>query len=252
MFHSYENVIIIPARYESTRFPGKPLVDIFGKSLIKHVWEKCIQAVGDKHVYIATDDRRIEDHCKEHKMRSIMTSKNCLTGTDRVFEAYHNIPGINTVKTYNNIINVQGDEPLISCKDIFKITEACKSSLYKILCGYCNIKSKKDFVNPNIIKVVMNESNNLMYASRAPIPSNKKMTYVKAYKQVCIYAFDPSLIFTTNKKTEIESIEDIEILRFLEMGEKIQMIEVSDSSISVDIPDDVVKIEKKLKRGYYG
>lgn len=241
-------VIIIPARYESSRFPGKPLVNILGKSLIQRVWEQCIKIIDSEDVYIATDDSRIKNHCKENNMQCIMTNKECLTGTDRVAEAYNKIG-----KNYENIINVQGDEPLIKPEDILKVSKYVRYTRYPISCGYCKIKLEEEFRNPNIIKIVNNSKSDLLYASRAAIPTNKNLEFQEAYKQVCVYGFTDfalSSFYNFGKKYgkgNLEKVEDIEILRFLELGEKIKMQEVSSSSISVDVPEDIVKIEEVLK-----
>jgi len=235
-------LVVIPARYESTRFPGKPLVDILGKSMIKRVWEKCINAVDQNNVIVATDDYRIFDHCNNENINAIMTSKKCLTGTDRIFEVSEKIKS----KTY---INVQGDEPLISSEDIIKVINASKNDSNAIINGMCLIQNEGDFNNPNIPKVVVDTNKNLLYMSRAGIPTNKKKLFISAYKQVCIYAF-PALSLkkygSVKTKTPIEKIEDIEILRFLELGLKVKMVEVSDSSIAVDIPEDLDKVIASL------
>jgi len=235
-------LIVIPARYNSSRFPGKPLVDILGKSMVKRVWEKCIKALNPDNVIIATDDKRISDHCMQENMNVIMTSKECLTGTDRIFEVSEKIKS----KFY---INVQGDEPLISSEDIIKVINASKNDPNAIINGMCLIYTEEDFNNPNIPKVVVDTNKNLLFMSRAAIPTNKKKLFVSAYKQVCIYAF-PALSLkkygSAKSKTPIEKIEDIEILRFLELGLKVKMIEVSDSSIAVDIPEDLDKVIASL------
>ena len=237
-------VIIIPARYNSKRFCGKSLVNILGKTLIQRVWEKCIQVVDINNVYIATDDNRIEEHCRKNNMSCIMTSTNCKTGTDRVAEAYEKIG-----KKYQTIINVQGDEPLILPTDIKKVYEEHTKDIFTSCCGMAKINSEEEFRNPNIIKVVTSIDGNLKYASRAPIPTDKKLRFQSAYKQVCIYAFCPSNLFSFREtnRTPLEKIEDIEILRLLEIGCPVKMVEVSDSSISVDIPEDVNKVINFLK-----
>jgi 3-deoxy-manno-octulosonate cytidylyltransferase (CMP-KDO synthetase) len=240
-------VVIIPARYNSTRFPGKVLCDIAGDTLLHRVWLKCIQAVSPELVFVATDNMKVVSHCIEKGMQYIMTSEKCLTGTDRVAEAY-GILG----EEYDTIINVQGDEPLVEPQDILKVLKAHKQCTKNVCCGTTPIKSEEEFRNPNVIKIIMNISNNeLLYASREAIPTNKKLGFEWAYKQVCIYAFSPESLndFSSLIKTPLETIEDIEFLRFLEIGYKVKMVEVSDSSIAVDVPDDVKKVEEALKRG---
>jgi len=240
-----KTAVIIPARYESTRFPGKPLINILGQSLIQRVWVQCTKLFSSNDVYIATDDDRIERHCEENKMQCIMTSTTCLTGTDRVAQAY-----VNLNKKYDVIINVQGDEPLIEPIDILQVLEEYKRSFDLVCCGMCKIKTEDDFRNPNIIKIVCGYQNHLLYASRSAIPTNKNLEFKGGYKQVCIYAFSPSTIIAFHnefKKSTLELIEDIEILRFLEIGYDVKMIEVSDASISVDVPEDVEKVKLKLE-----
>ena len=234
--HNY--LIVIPARYDSTRFPGKPLVDICGKSMIQRVWEKCVEALNADQVIIATDDDRIVKHCEKKKMNTILTSKKCLTGTDRIYEVSKKIKS----QIY---VNVQGDEPLISSEDILTIINQSKASPDSVVNGMANIKSSIDHKNPNIPKVVVDKKNNLLFMSRGAIPVNKNLEFISAKKQVCIYAFPYealNIYGSMSQKTPLEEIEDIEILRFLEMGINVKMVEVSDSSIAVDVPEDLEKI----------
>ena len=233
-------IIVIPARYASSRFPGKPLVKIHGKTMLKRVYEKCCQAVAKKNIIIATDSKKITDHCKKESLNFIMTSKKCLTGTDRVAEVSKKIK-----KDF--YINVQGDEPLIKVEDLKKIINYAKKNPNKIVNAMCRIKNKKDYFNSNIPKLVFDKSKNLIYMSRAAIPSNKKNKFIKSYKQVCIYSFPRKKlkIFSNQKvKTLNEKIEDIEILRFIDLGFKVKMIEVSESSIAVDTKQDLKKVRR--------
>ena len=157
-------LVVIPARYKSSRFPGKPLADLCGKSLLKHVWEKCTQAVGAENVIVATDDQRIVNHCREEGMEVLLTSENCLTGTDRLAEVAQKIKK-------KHYINVQGDEPLIDPNDIRKIISKSSVEPETIFNGMCDITNKEDFISCNVPKVVCAENNDLLYMSRAPIPS---------------------------------------------------------------------------------
>jgi 3-deoxy-manno-octulosonate cytidylyltransferase (CMP-KDO synthetase) len=240
-----KTVIIIPARYDSSRFPGKPLADILGKSLIRHVWEKCILAVNFDSVYIATDDLRIKNHCENQGMNVVMTNSMCLTGTDRVYEASKKIKA-------DYYINVQGDEPLLDPEDIKKVilsTHFIKKNV--LINAQCKIRNKKDFLNVNIPKVVADINNYLLYISRSAIPLNKKNEFIEGKKQVCIYGYNKRQLkkFNTIKnKTPLESIEDIEILRFLELGYKVKMIEVSNSSVAVDIPADINVVKSVINK----
>jgi 3-deoxy-manno-octulosonate cytidylyltransferase (CMP-KDO synthetase) len=251
--------IIIPARYASARFPGKPLADIAGKSLILRVWEQCSLAIGPQDVYVATEDNRIQNHCLEHSMQVLMTSNTCLTGTDRIAEAYDTFL---SNEGYDYIVNVQGDEPLVKPEDIRKVidtmikTDTLRNVFHfdtppYVYCGYCRIETEEEFKNPNVPKVVFNQQEELLYISRAPIPTNKKLELVEAYRQVCIYGFIPTTLsryYTIGKKSKLEAIEDIEILRFMEEFKyPVKMVEVL-HSIAVDIPEDIYKVINILKK----
>ncbi len=238
----YEVVIIIPARFQSSRFPGKPLVQIKGKSLIQRVWEKCTLALSPELIFVATDDMRILQHCRDHRMQCLLTSSNCLTGTDRVYEASLQIES-------DLYLNVQGDEPLINPEDILSVLKSSQSSSYPVVNAMCSIDNEEDFRSKTVPKVVTRPDGELLYMSRAPIPTDKQHRFLEAKKQVCIYAFrkDALTLFSQfSKKTPLEEIEDIEILRFLELGIPVKMVNVSNSSIAVDIPSDVQRIEQSL------
>jgi len=240
----YKDVlIVIPARFKSTRFPGKPLKKILGKLMIERVWEKCVKAINKENVVVATDDYRIFSFCKLKKINVIITSSSCKTGTDRVFE-------VSRLKKYKYYVNVQGDEPLIKPQNIKKIIDFGLKNKSYVINGMCKINNKKDYYNLNVPKVVVNRFNELVYMSRAGIPSNKKGIFSKSYKQVCIYFF-PSKILSTfgkfKKKMNLENYEDIEILRLVENNIKVKMLKFSETSISVDTLKDLKKVEKILK-----
>jgi len=236
--------IIIPARYESSRFPGKPLAMIAGKTLIQRVYEKSVQAIPKENVYVATDSQNIYDHCIEHNMNVVMTSSACLTGTDRIFEASEKIKS-------DLYINVQGDEPMIDPKDILKVIEAGKQDPAFVHCGYCKIKDEEEFFSRSVPKIVFDRNNNLLYMSRSGIPHNKDGKFTSGHKQVCIYSFNKDHLetfFSYGKKTPLESVEDLELLRFLELGHSVKMVQVSQSSIAVDFPEDIKRVEEKLSK----
>ena len=239
----YDYLVVIPARYKSSRFPGKPLANLCGKSLLKHVWEKCAQAVGPENVIVATDDQRIVNHCSEEGMEVLLTSENCLTGTDRLAEVAQKIKK-------KHYINVQGDEPLIDPNDIQKILSKSSIEPETIFNGMCDITDKEDFISCNVPKVVCSENNDLLYMSRAPIPSNKSGDFIKAKRQVCIYSFPRNSLLkfvSCSKKLPIEAIEDIEIIRFLELGFKVKMVELSENPVAVDTQEDLLRAEKIIK-----
>ena len=235
-------IVVIPARFKSSRFPGKPLAMIAGKSMIHRVWERCCLAVDRHLVYVATDDDRIAEHCTQLGIQYLMTSEDCLTGTDRVYEASKLIDA----KFY---VNVQGDEPLLEPKDILDVISEAHKRPNEIINAMCAIDDENDFRSSSVPKVVVRPDGRLLYMSRAPIPTTKKFEFKKASKQVCIYAFPRDALkgfASVGRKTALESVEDIEILRFLELGLDVRMIEVSSASIAVDFPEDAARVEKVI------
>ena len=232
-------VLIIPARYKSSRLPGKPLTLLKGKSMIRRVYEQCLKAVPKNSIYVATEDERIADHCKQNNIQFIMTSDECLTGTDRLCE-------VSKLVEADYYINIQGDEPLFNPIDIQNLIQELskQKNLYDVYCGYCSIDSEDTFFSFNMPKVIFNKRKELIYISRAPIPSNKNNMFKNGYRQVCGYAFSKKSleIFDIKSKTYFESIEDIELLRFLELGVKVKMVEMSNKSIPVDVKEDIEKV----------
>ena len=232
--------IIIPARYKSTRLPGKPLVSICDKPMIIRTWEQCIKVVDSKYVYVATEDERVEKVCLDYGIQVIMTSDKCLTGTDRVAECATQLDS-------DLFINVQGDEPLFNPGDIKLLIDEAQKSPDIVLNGYCSLNSEEQYNSRQIPKVVFDISGKLLYMSRGPIPSNKEGTFKYGWRQVCAYSFPRkalSLFAQQEQKSPLERVEDIEILRFLELGIKIRMIEMSNDSIPVDNPEDIKKVEE--------
>jgi len=236
--------VIIPARFNSSRFPGKPLVKLNGKEMILWVSEICSKAVNISNVFIATDDKRISDLVIKSGYQSIITSSDLLTGTDRVAEAAKFLD-------YDIYVNVQGDEPLIEPKDILKAIELKIKYPEFVINSYCSLADNEDPNNLNIPKVVITDNSNLIYISRAAIPKSKKSDFELIFKkQVCIYSYnknDLSKFLDYGKKSKVEKIEDIEILRFFELNIKIKMFEASKSSLAIDIPEDVERVENELK-----
>ena len=240
-----KSVVIIPARYKSSRFPGKPLVNLLEKPMILWVSELSAKAVGQENVYIATDDKRISKVVVDAGFNAIMTSDKCFTGTDRLAEAAKQISA-------DIYINVQGDEPLVNPKDIVNIIKAKELYYNEIINGYCSISSEEDPNNVNIPKVIFTEDNSLVYMSRQAIPGFKDNSQAPSqyYKQVCIYAFTADELKSYadyGRKSTLEASEDIEIIRFLEWGKKIRMVKTSPGSLAVDTQEDVAKVEQGLK-----
>ena len=235
-------VIIIPARYKSSRLMGKPLIKIKNIPMVIRTYRQCIKVVKPELVFVATDDVRIINLCLKENINVIKTSSKCLTGTDRVYEASKKI----NAKTY---INIQGDEPIFNPQDIKKLINEIKKYPSEVITGYSQITNKQDYFNVNIPKVVVSENGYVLYASRSPIPGNKKGKFIKANRQICAYAFpkkELSKFAKKKRKTNLERIEDLEYLRFLEIGIKLRALKMSNKSIAVDTRSDLKKILRKL------
>ena len=236
--------VIIPARFKSSRFKGKPLALIMGKPMILWVTELSAVAVGKKNVFVATDDNRIKHTLEAAGFNVIMTKPENLTGTDRVAEA-------STQLDYDIYINVQGDEPLANPKDILKAIEIKKNNMKYVINSFSYLNDDDNPDSKNIPKVVTDENNNLIFISRSKVPSSKlESTNYKYKKQVCIYAYDQQQLdkFSSfGRKSIIEKQEDIEILRFFELNIPVMMFESSTKTIAVDFPEDIKKVEKFMK-----
>ena len=232
--------VIIPARFKSSRFPGKPLALISGKEMILHVCEKAEAAVGKQHVYVATEDKRIAEVVNNAGFKFILTSDTCLTGTDRVAEASKELD-------YDIYVNLQGDEPLVNPKDIIAAIDLKKKNYNTVINCATKIVDPSEMESKSVPKMVFSDNDNLLYVSRSPVPGSKKEE-VCGFKQVCIYCFNSKEleIFTSDEKTSNEFLEDIEILRFLEKEIPVKVLKLENASIAVDYPEDIRKVEKCL------
>ena len=238
---------VIPARYGSSRFEGKPLAKINDVPMIKRTYDCTIESEVVDSI-VATDDYRIFDYCESENINVIMTSDKCLTGTDRVAE----VANKTNYQNYDLYVNIQGDEPVIDSMVINQLVEAYSENGNKYIAYnlYKNIDNESDVHSNAIIKVVVNEGNELMYMSRLPVPYSKS-GLIPAYKmQIPAYGYtkDALHIFSQFCKTENEKFEDIELLRFLDLGYKLKMIETDATSIAVDFPSDIEKVEGYLRK----
>lgn len=236
--------VIIPARFASSRFPGKPLVPLLDKPMVLWVAELSAKAVGREHVYVATDDERIASVVRAAGFSALMTSSEALTGTDRLAEA-------SVMIDYDLYVNVQGDEPIINPDDILACIAKKKANPDLIMNGFCWIDENEDPENRNIPKVIATEKGQMVYMSRVPLPGFKdpKQAPARYMKQVCIYGFtrgDLQAFAEYGRKSALEACEDIEILRFLELSRPIMMYECTPGSLAVDVPEDVAKVEAVL------
>jgi len=240
-------VIVIPARFGSTRLPGKPLVSLAGKPMIQHVYERAKLASQADRVIVATDDERIVKAVETFGGTARMTRPDHRTGTERVAEvAAH--------ETGDVFVNVQGDEPLL---DPVAVDTAVNALLEEPAAAIATvatlIKTPADIMDPNVVKTVLDFDGNGIYFSRAPIPwvrDTGGKIQVRHLKHLGLYVFqrDALLEYPTLPQGELERIEQLEQLRWLENGWKIRVAEVEHDAVSVDVPEDVARVEKLLQK----
>jgi 3-deoxy-manno-octulosonate cytidylyltransferase (CMP-KDO synthetase) len=240
---------IIPSRYASTRFPGKPLTDIGGKSMIQRVYEQALKAKSLSAVVVATDDERIFNHVKSFGGEVVITSENHQSGTDRCYEA---VMKLNS--SFDVVINIQGDEPFIHPEDIDLVASCFNSVEVKIATLVTRIKSEDDLFNPTVMKVLLNKHNEAIYFSRQTIPyirGKEKSEWLSSYnflKHIGIYAYRTDVLkdLTSLKQSSLELAESLEQLRWIENGYKIKVEFTENESISVDTKEDLLKLGKYL------
>jgi 3-deoxy-manno-octulosonate cytidylyltransferase (CMP-KDO synthetase) len=236
---------VIPARYASTRFPGKPLTDIGGKSMIQRVYEQSKKSTRLTDVIVATDDDRIESHVKAFGGKVIMTNSSHQSGTDRCFEAIQNYSSSADV-----IINIQGDEPFIRPEQIDLVASCFESGNVQIATLVKKINSYEELLNINTPKVVLNNNGDAIYFSRQTIPhlrdkeQTKWLDFHTFYKHIGIYAYTAKSLaeITTLKQSTLELAEGLEQLRWIENGYKIRTKVTDFESIAVDVPNDLQKL----------
>lgn len=234
---------VIPARYGSTRFEGKPLEIIHGKTMIEWVYKRTLLSDLDK-VVVATDDERIAEVVRSFGGEVIMTSKTHETGTDRIAEV---------AKYYSDfdvIINVQGDEPLIESSMINSLMKPFieESELQMATLKY-KLNSMEDVDNTNIVKVITDKNDYAIYFSRSPIPFPRKLNETIYFKHIGVYGYKRNFVldYANMPQTELEISESLEQLRVLENGYKIKVIETKHKVLGVDTPEDLIKVIKYVK-----
>ena len=238
-------VAVLPARWASTRFPGKSLHLIAGRPLIQHVWERCQRAKKLSGVIIATDDMRIAEAAFGFGAEVALTSAKHRSGTDRVAEVARNLKGV------SHVINVQGDEPVISPKLIDQLaTTLLAEPKVEMITAANRFAPGEDVKNPNAVKVVLDHDSNALYFSRAPIPyARDGISLAPHYRHQGIYGYSLRLLLKLVKwkPTRLEQTEQLEQLRALEHGVKIRVAITSRVSAGVDRPEDVALVEKMLR-----
>jgi len=233
---------VLPARYGSTRFPGKPLTPIAGKSMIQHVWERTRLAKRVDAVVIATDDERIREACEAFGAVVEMTATDHPTGTDRLAE-------VAARHEHDVIVNVQGDEPLIEGVVIDAAIEALLCDDRAAMSTIVHRAEPEAFDDPNRVKVVVDAAGFALYFSRAPIPYRRKDTGIAPLQHVGLYTYrrDFLLEFVKWNRSPAERAEELEQLRALENGHRIRAAEIEGwTSVPVDVPEDVQTVEAAL------
>jgi len=240
-------VVVIPARYGAVRLPGKPLVSLAGKPMIQRVFERARLAKTAHRVIVATDDERIRQAVEAFGGEARMTRSDHRTGTERVAEVAAHVEG-------DVFVNVQGDEPLL---DPVAVDTAVRALLEDppatVATVATSIKTPGDIMDPNVVKTVLDFDGNALYFSRAPIPwvrDSAAHQIVRHMKHLGLYVFqrDALLDYPTLPQGELERIEQLEQLRWMENGYKIRVAEVEHDAVSVDVPEDVARVEKLLEK----
>jgi 3-deoxy-manno-octulosonate cytidylyltransferase (CMP-KDO synthetase) len=251
-------IAVIPARWASSRFPGKPLANICGKPMIQWVVEQASKARSVSEVIVATDDERIEQAVRGFGGSAVMTSPEHLSGTDRVAE-------VAKTRDCGIVVNVQGDEPLIPPENVDLIVAPLIGDVsIRVSTLRIQIDSVEALVNPDTCKVVVDHRGNALYFSRAPIPFDRdgwtrdlkdgegvwpRDMKVTAYKHIGLYAYRKSFLmeFSNLKASQLEKVEKLEQLRILENGISIRVVETDKDSLGVDREEDLTAVEKLLE-----
>ena len=236
-------LIIIPARYHSTRLPAKLLKLIGQKSILQHVYENSLKSEVVSKVMVATDHQLIFDHCNENNMDAIMTSDHHTSGTDRVAEAYDLLSS-----DFDLVINVQGDEPMISEKQINKLVSLMSSQSAQIGTLY-KVAEAKEVNNPNAVKLVTDKKNKVLYFSRNAIPHDREGDKEVLQKHhIGIYAFKAKILkeVTSLVPTALEQIEKLEQLRWLENGYSVFADKVEYDGFGIDVEEDLIRAREKM------
>lgn len=241
---------IIPARYASTRFPGKPLAVINGTSMIRRVYEQCLKSTSLNIVVVATDDERIAEHVQSFNGRVIMTSANHRSGTDRCNEALTHLISLDSQQYYDVVVNIQGDEPFIDPAQIDAVTACFNDEHVDIATLARPIDTVEELFNPNAVKVVRGLQNQALYFSRSTIPfirgaeQNEWLDKGNFLKHLGLYAYRTPVLKAIAQLApgKLEISENLEQLRWLENGFRISVELTDKEGISIDTPNDLAKL----------
>ncbi|CAK9230312.1 unnamed protein product [Sphagnum jensenii] len=238
---------IIPARFQSSRFEGKPLAHILGKPMIQRTWEQAVQATALEAVVVATDDERIADCCRGFGATVVMTSQSCENGTVRCSEA------LGKLKTkYNIVVNIQGDEPLIDPAIIDGVVLALQRAPDAVYSTAVTALKPEDALDTNRVKCVTDQNGYAIYFSRGLVPHNKKGTVNTRFPYLLhlgIQCYDAKFlaVYANMKPTPLQLQEDLEQLKVLENGYKMKVIKVDHDAHGVDTPEDLAKVEALMQ-----
>jgi 3-deoxy-manno-octulosonate cytidylyltransferase (CMP-KDO synthetase) len=239
-----EVVAVIPARFASTRFPGKPLADIDGRPMIEHVYRRVAAAPIVSRVIVATDDLRIATTVTGFGGKVRLTRADHQTGTDRLAE-------VASTLDCDIVVNVQGDEPLVDPRSIAEAVAPLADPAIPMTTLYRRIGNPAELSNPNIVKVVLDRGGFAMYFSRAPIPHARdpRGGWPPLYRHIGLYAYRRSvlLVLASLEPTPLERAEALEQLRALEHGIRIKAVETAYDSIGVDTPEDLAQVRRLLE-----
>jgi 3-deoxy-manno-octulosonate cytidylyltransferase (CMP-KDO synthetase) len=238
-------IAVIPARYASTRFPGKPLALLRNKPMLQWVIEGVRKSQLIDELYVATDDERIAEVCVQNAVAVRWTEADCPTGTDRIYAATKNIE-------FDVVINVQGDEPLVGPELIDPLVQAFRDDPTLDMATLAHRLDPADLENKNVVKVILNYKKEAIYFSRFAIPYSRttEVAPQAAMRHVGLYAYRRSFLqsFCESAPAEIEKFESLEQLRALYLGARIKVLPVHQLSLGVDTPEDLQRLEKHLER----
>ena len=235
-------IAVIPSRYQSSRFPGKPLVDIFGHPMVWWVYQRLLKVKNVDDIVVATDDERIFDVCQQNKMNVMMTSKDHNTPTSRLYEVSTRMEG-------DKFVFVGGDEPMINPQSIEKIVDVARKEDSFAVNAMTKIKTSPEVIDFTNIKVVVNNENMLLYTSRSPLPFPKgglDFDYMK-FVGIGVFSREALSFYNDTPKSDIERIEECDLLRFIERGKPVKMVYVESNNISIDTPKDLEQAKVIMK-----
>jgi len=242
-----EAIGVIPSRYRSVRFPGKALADLQGKPLIQHVYDRCRSSRALTRLMVATDDERILEAVKGFGGEALLTSPDHPTGTDRLAEVARKIPA----PIY---VNIQGDEPLVDSRDIDALVASLRTEDGVEMATLRRaIADERDIENPHVVKVVVNAAGEALFFSRSPIPYSASPRRAPYHRHLGIYAYRREILMEISETPPgaLETAENLEQLRVLEMGRGIRVLDAIGDSIGVDTPEDLERVKAILEHSVH-